>query len=62
MEDDEELKKDKEYYKMQINFASQKGIVHRDIKPANIVVKSFGEHWIDIKVIDWGFSKNTVTG
>lgn len=44
-----------------IRVEGQTGIIHRDIKPGNIMVKHFGPHWIMIKLIDWAFSKGTLT-
>lgn len=39
----------------------QKGIIHRDLKPNNIMVKQFSPYSVIIKVIDWAFSKRTLT-
>ncbi len=37
------------------------GIIHRDIKPSNIMIKEFNDHFVSIKIIDWAFSKKTIT-
>ena len=40
---------------------TQYGVIHRDIKPSNIMIKKFKDHAIEIRVIDWAFSKTTLT-
>lgn len=63
MEEDGEIRRDKEMFKENADNKSAqiKGIIHRDLKPGNIAIKNFGEHWIHLKVIDWAFSKPTLT-
>ena len=60
---DGELRKDIELMKGYPDEGQQlqHGVIHRDLKPSNIMIKSFKEHAIDIRVIDWAFSKKTLT-
>jgi len=49
------------YFKNRMYFNTQVGIIHRDLKPTNILVSYFSETHIKIKLIDWAFSKRTLT-
>ena len=63
---DEELRKDADLLKIYSSETSEEvktqyGVIHRDITPTNIMIKKFKDHGIEIRVIDWGFRKTTLT-
>lgn len=43
-----------------LNYCHIKGISHRDIKAENILIESINENEINVKIIDFGFSKKSV--
>ena len=49
------------HFKDRMYLNSQVGIIHRDLKLNNILVSYFSESQIRIKIIDWAFSKRTLT-
>ena len=44
-----------------LNYCHSRDIVHRDLKPENILLKTQGEQWDDIKLIDFGLAKKHST-
>lgn len=38
-----------------------KGLIHRDLKSKNIMISKLSCNLIEIKIIDWAFSKITLT-